>query len=681
MRDFSRRTFVTTSAAIGAGATVCGLARTPAAAAATPTVPTLPQYDSPTAALVRRARLSGKQLEYVWTTHAPNLSGVPMAAWVPLDEQPTLEWLLLAVERGIDLFINLLGSIIPQFDASLDAALIPQQTQLKNLKASTAQLRKQYDALAVANAGRTGVDPITQGKLTAIRTSLGVTTAQLATIRGSLITTLSADLLAGKGIGDFGNPDGLARFNAMWSTMPIPSVEQNVHDDAVFARLRVAGANPMVIQRVTGALPTKFTLSDADYQQVMAGDSLSAAIAERRLYLADYAPLGAMAPAHATYKALTGNGYNSAPIALFAVPQGGGSLQAVAIQCGQDAGTTMVLRPKPDDSAHYWGWQMAKTVVQTADFNHHEMIVHLARTHLVSEAFCVATHRHLAPTHPLNVLLSPHFEGDLFINELAALIIMAPNTFGDIILAAPISDLQQGAGQARLSWDFYGNMPHAEFAARGVDDTTALPDYPYRDDSLLVWDALRGWVTDYLRVYYASDADVTGDTELAAWANELIAVGKVKGFRRITTRAQLIDVVTMVIFTASAQHAAVNYPQADLMTYAPFSAGMTSTPPPTSATGHTEADWIKQLPPVFAGLAQMYFLNLLGGVFYRPLGDYRTNDFPYSPALTDPRISSPLSNFQSALRGVEQTIAGRNATRAEPYEYLLPSRIPTSTNI
>lgn len=681
MPEIKRRTLLQVAGA-GAGTIAVGAVATGRADAAATAVPTLPQNDSPTAALLRKAGLSAKQLEYVWTTHAPNLSGVPMAAWVPLDEQPTLEWLLLAVERGIDLFINLVGSVIPEFDATLDAGLTPLQTQLKNLKASTATVRTQYDALAKANAGRTSIDLVTQGKLAALRTQLGTTTAQLSTIRGQLIDVISKDLLAGKGIGDFGDQDGLKRFTAMWSTMPIPSGEQNLHDDEVFARLRVAGANPMILQRVNGALPAKFPLTAAQYQQVMGSkDSLAAAISDHRLYLADYAGLGAMAPQNATYKALTGTGYNSAPIALFAVPQGGSSIQPVAIQCGQDATKTLVLRPDPDDTEHYWAWQMAKTVVQTADFNYHEMIVHLGTTHLVSEAFCLATHRHLATNHPLNVLLAPHFEGDLFINELAALIIMSKDTFGDIILAAPISDLQAGAGKARLEWDFYAKMPRAEFADRGVDDTTALPDYPYRDDSLLIWDAIHDWVSDYIGVYYRKDSDVTADTELRAWAGELISTGKVNGFRTITSRDQLIDVVTMIVFTASAQHAAVNYPQADLMTYAPFSAGLTSTPPPTSATGHSEADWLKQLPPVFAGLAQMYFLNLLGGVFYRPLGDYRKNDFPYAPALTDPRISNPLKSFQSALSGVETKIDGRNGSRPEPYDYLLPSHIPTSTNI
>lgn len=644
--------------------------------------PTLPQQDGLPAQLVRQAEITAAQFEYIYTTQTPTVMGVPLAVGIPADELPTVEWLVLTTERLVELAINFVDSLLVQFSASLDASLTPIRDRLAAVKSTVDEAAAQYRSLVSQQGTSTVASPTVLAQLGAIQSTLSTQLATVGVIRGQLITIVAADLQKSDQIGDLGSSQGLKRYSAMWATLPIPSVEQNIHDDTVFAQLRVAGANPMILTRVRGALPAKLPLTSGQFRKVM-GEPLETALAAGRVYVTDYAELGSMAPADATYKLLTGTGYNSAPIAVFAVPAGGGALQAVAIQCGQDpAHSPLVLRPDPSDAANYWGWQIAKTIVQTADFNHHEMFAHLARTHLVSEAFTLATHRQLAPNHPLSVLLLPHFEGDIFINNLAALVIMSPQTFGDIILAAPIADAQAAAGRARLGWDFYANMPRSEFAARGVDDTHALPEYPYRDDALLIWDTLHAWAADYIKTYYASDADVTGDTELRAWADELTNAGKIKGFRRITSRAQLIDVVTMVMFTASAQHAAVNYPQADLMTYAPFSAGVNGAPPPTSATGHTEADWLKQLPSVFGALAQMYFLNLLGGVHYRPLGDYRSNRFPYAPAITDPRVTSgALPRFQQALKAVESTINGRNKGRTLPYPYLLPSQIPTSTNI
>ena len=49
----------------------------------------------------------------------------------------------------------------------------------------------------------------------------------------------------------------------------------------------------------------------------------------------------------------------------------------------------------------------------------------------------------------------------------------------------------------------------------------------------------------------------------------LAGEAKVKGLGPVTSRAQLVDICTMVMFTSSAQHAAVNFPQKDIMAFAP----------------------------------------------------------------------------------------------------------------
>ncbi|KAA0024402.1 lipoxygenase family protein [Antrihabitans cavernicola] len=675
----------------GAGlAAFSGSTADAAPAPAGPPPPLLPQVDP--APWGRQAAIVQAQSAYTWTEDVPFLKGVPAANLVPADAFPTIEWLFEGTSGVFTLGLNLLGSLIPQFNAANTSTLSDAQKQLLSIKQRTEGVRTRFKNLGGGVYNQVGerpgapyVDapPEDLAQATILQAEMMKLFNEAQIVIGNIRTNVQLLLSSSQGIGDFGTKDGLARFNAIWQTMPIPDVAENLHDDELFAWMRVGGWNTNVIERVRGSLPAKMPLTDAQYREgIQANDSLAQAISDGRLYMCDFIELGKMAPERATFKILTGEGYNSAPIALFAIPPGKSQLEPVAIQCGQNPSSASIfVRPKPDDRDRFWGWQMAKTVVQTADFNHHEMLAHLTRAHLVSEVFAVATHRTLAPNHPLNQLLVPHAEGDLFINFLAATVIMPPNLFADVILAAPLDDIVETVGQARLDWDFYERMPHNDFARRGVDNANMLPQFPYRDDALLIWEQTHKWVDDYVRLYYHNDGDVVADHELASWADEITNIGKMKGFRRITSVDQLVEVLTMVIYTASAYHASVNFPQGHLMTYAPFAAGVTSAPAPTTITGHSEADWIKMLPGVVVALAQFYFLNQLATIYYRPLGDYRTNIFPFNSALTDQRADAPLATFRANLKKAEATINERNKSRYQPYEYLLPSNIPTSTNI
>lgn len=645
--------------------------------------PTLPQYDNLFGGLSRAADLMGKKIAYNWTYNGPNLAGAPLAFGLPLDEIPSLEWLLKVIDLILKLVGNFLVALVRQLDPSRVGELGALQQQIDTLQRTFTDVNTRHQQLLDAHAGKTSADLATLAEIAFLQQRIQGALAQVPTMWASVSTLVQGQLNSSQGMGDFSDKDSLARFDALFVTMPMPDLAKEWHSDQLFAHLRVAGPNPMLIKRVATALSTKFPLQDSQYKQVMGkDDSLSEAIASKRLYILDYVELGSMAPAGVTNKLLTGPSYNTAPIALFAVPKGGKALMPVAIQCGQDARTNpMFLRPTPGNTAAFWSWQMAKNVVQAADFNYHEMFVHLGRTHLVSEAFSVATQRCLAPSHPLHVLLAPHFEGDLWINLLAAVTIMSPGTFGDIIEGPPLKAMQSGAVQDRLAFDFYASMPAQELRSRGVDDSTGLPEYPYRDDALLLWDAISQWVHDYTALYYRSDNDVLNDQELRAWTQEVINKGKIKGFTPITSVAQLNSVITMVIFTASAQHAAVNFPQQTAMTYPPLSAGVSRTPPPTQTSGATQADWSRQLPGPLVVFAQYNFLQVLGGIHYRPLGEYRHRRFPYAPVLTDPRVGPLLQRFKASLAQIESTIQTRNAQRSRPYPHLLPSRIPTSTNI
>jgi len=631
--------------------------------------PTLPQNATARGKKKRAAQLLQSQQQYQWTLTLENVEDVPMATAVPGADKPSLPWLLLLSEVGLKLAENFVA--VKLHGASL-AGSETNRTQrvLDDVRGQLSSIRE----LKVRPTGNSDADWLEKIVLPA---------NQLLGTHNMSFEGLLAQFKALEAQFDLeqSTGDSLGEYEALFDTLALPAIAHNFMDDESFARFRVAGPNPMLLKGIN-TLPAKLPLSEAQYQAVMgAGDSLAEAFAERRLYLLDYAELNYLAAVPGEIEGL--EKFVFAPIALFAIPKGGRSIVPVTIQCGQDPAGNPLFFPTTTQGPKIYGWQMAKTVVQVAECNYHELFVHLARTHLVMEAFAVATHRCLAEVHPVNILLVPHCMGTLFINNAAARFLISEGSPIDRFFGAPIERSQQAAGDDRLNFDFYANMLPTDLKNRAVDNPSYLPDYPYRDDALLLWAAIETWVNNYVQLYYTDDASVLADGELAAWCTSLTEDGKVKGFKKITDRDQLVSVLTMIIHIASAQHAAVNFPQQPLMTYAPAICGAGWSKAPTKQSGGSEKSWVAMLPPIEFAFEQLNVLYLLGSFQFRVLGDYRSNNFPYLEWFEDPAVKQsggPLAQFQNALKGIEAKINARNTLRIG-YQFLLPSKIPNSINI
>lgn len=644
-----------------------------------PAAPSLPQNDTPAQQAARAAQLAASCLTYVWDDAVPTLPGVPVAKSVPLDNLPTLQWWGLLIGISLKIVRNALAVKLGGVDrGELDsprAKFEALQAECDAIEASTAALVAPANTAAPAHESFLG-HLVHDLEAVVARAEYDTRIAALKAHKARLEELMKVDDAQGLGAN---LPASLNAYRALFDTLPLPGIAWNFQDDGEFAALRVQGPNAMLIAGVGSTLPENFPLTDAQYAAAVDGDTLTDALAEGRLFMLDYAVLGALEDG--SWGGLAK--YSWQPVALFAVPPGGSSLVPVAIQCGQDPEEWPIFTPSPV-AADQWGWEMAKLVVQVADGNYHELVAHLARTHLVIEGVAMATHRHLATVHPVWALLVPHFEGTLFINEAAATSLIASDGPIDHIFAGTIHSTQELAAAARLDFDFTAKMLPHDLAARGVGPGSALADFPYRDDGLLVWEAIHAWVRGYIGLYYAGDADVLADTELAAWAACVSGEAKIKGFGPIDSVTALVDACTMILFTASAQHAAVNFPQKDIMAFAPAVTGAGWQSAPASQGGQDKAGWLAMMPPMALALEQLNVLELLGSLHYRPLGDYRSANEPYAPWFADPQVTAPegpLPQFQAELASIDARIAARNANRLRPYPYLQPSLIPTSINI
>ncbi|MBZ6377316.1 arachidonate 15-lipoxygenase [Pacificimonas flava] len=642
-----------------------------------PLHPSLPQNDDPAQQKAREQQLEKARATYQWTTEIPSLPSVPLATDVPSADKPTLAWLLVVLGYAIEILrnqISILLTMHQHLGTKPSDHVAHAQDRLAAIEASMHEIARRH-AVVHAGAGSTLLNEVKEaadwaehGSHNDLLHSHGQELRGL--IDGGI--QLIEELTARAGTAT------LDDFRGLFHNLPLPGMAWLFQEDDQFARMRVAGPNCMLIEQVD-VLPDSFPLTEEQYAAVVPGDTLSAALKEKRAFLCDYKELSILVPG--VWKDLAKYVYQ--PIALFALPPGGAELVPVAIQCGQDPDEFPIFTPSVDP-AKLWGWQIAKTIVQVADGNYHELVCHLARTHLVIESIAVATHRQLSNQHPIWALLAPHFEGTLFINYDAATSLIAPGGPIDHIFGGTMETSQALAVKGRMTFRFREKMLPNDLKNRGVAKADVLPEYPYRDDALLVWHAIESWAGQYVDIYYDSDEAVTQDTELKAWVDAITADAKVEDFGELSTRDELVKACTMIMFTASAQHAAVNFPQRGVMDFAPSVTGGGWADVPASQRGHSKSDWLAYMPPLPLATQQLNLLFLLGSVHYRPLGDYRSNEFPYPNWFTDPQIigdEGPLARFQAMLKAADAEIESRNADRRWPYPYLQPSLIPTSINI
>ncbi|QLE44179.1 lipoxygenase [Nostoc sp. C052] len=466
----------------------------------------------------------------------------------------------------------------------------------------------------------------------------------------------------------------LEDYNKLFIKIPLPEISARFQEDLVFAYMQVAGPNPLMLQKVSEQ-EQLLQITNEQYQQIIGtSDSLEVAKKEGRLYKADYSKLKNMENGNFPNR----QKYIYSPLALFAVPPSSSSSRSLIPVAIQYQPQDPVFTPLNGDN-----WAIAKSIVQMADSNYHELVSHLGRTHLFIEPFVIATKRRLPASHHLRILLEPHFEGTILINYGAHKILIAPGREVDAILASKIeSDRQLTVEAAQDYLHHFNDLIFPQILAnRGVNNTSQLPEYPYRDDGLLIWNAIHKWVRAYLSSYYTNEQQILADQALQNWAKELISEqgGRLQNFGEdisgtIKTLDYLIDAVSTIIFIASAQHAAVNFPQSQLMTYAPAFPLAVYSPAPTNLD--QPGDFMRILPPLDQAKTQLKLTYLLGSVYYTQLGQYSNSYFKSKPEL-----SSALLAFQNELKGIEQEINQKNSKRIMPYKFLLPSQIPQSINI
>ncbi|XP_021671104.1 linoleate 13S-lipoxygenase 2-1, chloroplastic-like [Hevea brasiliensis] len=491
--------------------------------------------------------------------------------------------------------------------------------------------------------------------------------------------------------------------------------------DEEFSRQTLGGLNPYCIRLVT-EWPLKSELDPKIYgspeslitKEIIEKEmgyfmTVEEALKQKRLFILDYHDL--LLPFVAKVRELKGTTLYGSRTLFFLV--NGSTLKPVAIeltrpQIGDKPQWKQVFTPRYDDATLCWLWRLAKTHVLAHDSGIHQLLSHWLRTHAGVEPYIIAAHRQLSEMHPIYRLLHPHFRFTMEINAFAR---------GNLINRGGIIENAFSPGKYSMElssaaydklWRFDNEALPADLIKRGmaVEDPSAkhglklaIEDYPFANDGLILWDAIKQWVTDYVNYYYPEASKVAYDNELQAWWEEV----RTKGHEDkkdepwwpvLKTQQDLIQVLTTIIWVTSGHHAAVNFGQYAYGGYFPNRPTIARTNMPTEEPSAPEfKDFLKN--PVFT-LLKCFPSKLQATKIMATLEILSTHspDEEYIGHSPDPSweadsvIKAAYENFRKLLKELEATIDERNensdnTNRAGagviPYEFLKPLSGPGAT--
>uniref|UniRef100_A0A2C9LMF3 Lipoxygenase domain-containing protein n=1 Tax=Biomphalaria glabrata TaxID=6526 RepID=A0A2C9LMF3_BIOGL len=171
----------------------------------------------------------------------------------------------------------------------------------------------------------------------------------------------------------------------------------------------------------------------------------------------------------------------------------------------------------------FWTWTVVKMWYNNAEAIHHQILVHNGY-HSLFEGIVIAVHRNLSPSHPIFKLLASHTVMLLAMNERGRNFIFCKGGWLEKALSISLEGFEELTKKGLNNWkiDVDGSLPD-DLKRRGVDDHRVLPCYPYRDDAMLIYKAIKEFVQSYIELYYSTSHLLKKDCEIQNWAKELAA--------------------------------------------------------------------------------------------------------------------------------------------------------------
>uniref|UniRef100_A0A665TPT2 Zgc:152891 n=2 Tax=Echeneis naucrates TaxID=173247 RepID=A0A665TPT2_ECHNA len=440
-------------------------------------------------------------------------------------------------------------------------------------------------------------------------------------------------------------------------------------DDWYFGYQCLNGCNPLMLRQIRLLPPQLSVTPDMLRPFLPEHSSLEQELQEGNIFLLDYEVLDGV-PANVINGRQT---YLSAPLCLLHLNRQQ-QLVPIAIQLQQTPGP---LNPVFLPSDPGCDWLLAKIWVRSSDFQCHQLGSHYLRTHMLGELSCVATLRQLPEPHPLHQLLMPHVRTSLQINFQARVSLLANGGVFDKAVGCGLQALPVFLSRASQRIHYRSLCVPDDLSDRGV---LGLPHSHYAHDALRLWDALHRFVVSWVDLYYSSDLEVQQDSELQLWITDINTHGFThsSGFPQVfQTRAEVSQFVTMIIYSCSALHAAVNFSQLDFALWMPNCPPYMLRPPLQVKGSVTEDDIVSCLPDINATCRVLMALTLLS----QPANNFIPLCHYNNAVFREDAHRRLVEEVQAELRTISEEISERNQQMELPYPYLNPDCIENSVAI
>ncbi|KAK4488776.1 hypothetical protein RD792_004563 [Penstemon davidsonii] len=489
--------------------------------------------------------------------------------------------------------------------------------------------------------------------------------------------------------------------------------------DNEFARQALAGVNPVNIELLK-ELPILSKLDPEIYgppesaitkeiiQRELNGISVEEAIKDKRLFILDYHDI--LLPFIEDMNSLPDRkAYASRTIFYYSET---GILRPIIIELSLPS-TPSSPRSKTifthgHDATTHWIWKLAKAHVCSNDAGVHQLVNHWLKTHACMEPYIIATHRQLSSMHPVYKLLHPHMRYTMEINALARQSLINGGGIIEACFSPGKYAMEISSAAYKSSWRFDMEALPADLLRRGVavEDPSVpggvklvIEDYPYAADGLLIWSAIKELVESYVEHYYSEPNSITSDVELQAWWDEI----KNKGHEdkrnepwwpELKTQDDLSNILATIMWTASGQHAAINFGQYPFGGYPPNRPTLMRKLIPLE--GHPDYEkflqspeftFLTSLPTRLQATKVMAVQDTLST--HSPDEEYiHQLDHIHRSSFNDPQVQKLFENFSVELEEIERIIEQRNkninlknrtGAGVPPYELLLPSSAPGVT--